>query len=124
MFVFEWHSQSQEAMNAKRAILEYLEGERSEECDMVLAGAILEELLDNVARCGPLSAKIAASWRADGTAIVEILELEPGAEPSGVAATASWGLMVAGALNNAITVEPGSNGRGDQVRAVLPIKRR
>lgn len=124
MFVFEWHSQSQEAMIAKHAILEYLARESSEACDMVLADALLEELLDNVARCGPRSAKIAAWWREDGAAIVEIVELEPGAEPSGVAATAGWSLMVAGALNDALTVEPGSNGLGDQVRAVLPIKRR
>ena len=123
MFVFEWQSHLKEALKAREAILAYLATEGSDECDIPLAEAILDELLDNVARVGPKTAKIAAFWREDGAGVVEIVELEPGWHPTGVAQTQGWGLMVAGAMVDAITVSTGSDGH-EHVRAILPIRRR
>ena len=126
MYVFEWDSRSAGAeMMARLAILEYLERERSEENDPVLTEALLSELLSNVAKCGVRRAKIAVSWRDDGAALLEVLELEPGPErPDPTPMGEGWGLMVAGALNDSLTIVPGSDGGKEHVRAVLPLRRK
>ena len=123
MFVFEWEAPHKEAAKARDAIIAHLSQE-SEASDLPLAEAILDELLDNVARLGPKTARIAAFWREDGAAVVEILEISPGRDPVGVPPTQGWGIMLASAMVDALTVSPGVDGRGEHVRAVLPMKRR
>lgn len=124
MLVVEWQGLGFGASTAKHKILEYLENERSDECDMILVEAYLDELLGNVARCAPKSAKLEVTWREDGAAMIEIVDLIPTNHPTGVAKTEGWGLMITSALNGALEILPTPDGKGECVTAVLPVRRK
>jgi hypothetical protein len=121
MLVVEWEGLSFGASGAKRKILEYLEAERSDACDMILVEAYLDELLGNISRCAPSKATIQITWREDGAAMIELSEMVPTIEPVGVANTEGWRLMLASALNGALDVLPAANGKGECLSAVLPV---
>lgn len=121
MLVVEWEGLSFGASAAKRKILDYLEAERSDACDMVLAEAYLDELLGNISRCAPSKARIEITWREDGAALIEITGMVPTIDPVGVAPSEGWRLMVASALNGALDVLPAPDGNGQCLTAVLPV---
>jgi hypothetical protein len=124
MLVVNWEGLSFGASAAKRKILEYIEAERSDECDMILVEAYLDELLGNISRCAPSSAKLEITWREDGAAMIEVVDLVPTIDPVGVAPTEGWRLMVASGLNGALDVGPVPDGDGECVTAVLPVRRK
>jgi hypothetical protein len=105
-----------------RRIVDYLEMECSDECDMVLAEAVLRELLADIGRCLPRRVTLEVSWRRDGAALLEIVELDPLANPGGVSSTANWSVMLASGMNGALSVVDDGAG-GERVQVVLPIRR-
>jgi hypothetical protein len=123
-FVVEWEGLSFGAGPAKQQILQYLELERSDESDMVLVEAFLDELLDNISRCAPRRATIDVTWREDGAALLEVRHIEPTIHPTGIAPTTGWRLMLASALNEALDVKPAHDGDGECLTAVLPLRRK
>ena len=123
MLVVEWEGLSFGASAAKRKILEYLERE-SEAADMVLVEAYLDELLGNISRCAPSKATLEVTWRDDGAALIEVIDIVPTIEPVGVAPSEGWRLMLASALNGALDVAPDPDGKGNCVTAVLPVVRK
>src|SRR5579872_7354493 len=123
MLVVEWEGLSFGASAAKHKIMEYLERE-SEAADMILVEAYLDELLGNISRCAPSKATLEITWRKDGAAMIEVLDLQPTIDPVGVASTEGWRLMLASALNGALDVAPDPDGKGECVTAVLPVMRK
>jgi|SRR5579872_819412 len=123
MLVVEWEGLSFGASAAKHKILEYLERE-SEAADMILVEAYLDELLGNISRCAPTKATLEITWREDGAALIEVIDLVPTIDPVGVAPTEGWRLMLASALNGALDVVPSPDGNGECVSAVLPVMRK
>jgi hypothetical protein len=123
MLVVEWEGLSFGASAAKRKIMQYLEDE-SEAADMILVEAYLDELLGNISRCAPSKATLEVTWREDGAALIEIIEMVPTIDPVGVADTEGWRLMLASALNGALDVAPSPEGNGECVTAVLPVVRK
>ncbi len=123
MLVVEWEGLSFGASAAKRKIMEYLERE-SEAADMILVEAYLDELLGNISRCAPSKATLEITWRKDGAALIEVIDMVPTIDPVGVAPTEGWRLMLASALNGALDVLPDADGKGDCVTAVLPVMRK
>lgn len=123
-FVVQWEGLSFGAGPAKRQILAYLEEQRGDESDMILVEAFLDELLDNISRCGPRRATIDVTWRDDGAAVLEVQHIEPTIHPTGVAPTGGWRVMLASALNDALDVRPAHDGSGECLTAVLPLRRK
>ncbi len=123
MLVVEWEGLSFGASAAKHKIMEYLESE-SEAADMILVEAYLDELLGNISRCAPSKATLEITWREDGAALIEILDMVPTIDPVGVAPSEGWGLMLASAVNGSLDVVPDADGKGDCVTAVLPVMRK
>ena len=122
--VVEWEGLSFGASRVKRQLLDYLESERSSASDMVLAEALLDELIGNIARCAPRRATLELVWDEDGTALLELRNLEPSIDPKGVAPTEGWGLMIASGLNEALDVKPSHDGSDECLTAVLPVLRK
>jgi len=123
MLVVEWEGLSFGASAAKRKIMDYLERE-SEAADMILVEAYLDELLGNISRCAPSKATLEITWRDDGAALIEVIDMVPTIDPVGVASTEGWRLMLASALNGALDVAPSPDGTGNCVTAVLPVVRK
>ena len=123
MLVVEWEGLSFGASAAKHKILEYLEHE-SEAADMILVEAYLDELLGNISRCAPSKATLEITWREDGAALIEVVDLVPTIDPVGVADSDGWRLMLASALNGALDVSQDAGGKGNFVTAVLPVVRK
>ena len=122
--VVEWEGLSFGASKVKREIWDYLERERSDESDMVLAEALINELLDNISRGAPKKASIELTWEDDGTAVLVLHDLRPTLTPKGIAPTEGWGLMIMSALNEALSVKPCHSGHGECLTAILPVRRK
>lgn len=123
MLVVEWEGLSFGASAAKHKIMQYLENE-SEAADMILAEAYLDELLGNISRCAPSKATLEITWREDGAALIEVLDMVPTVDPVGVAPSEGWGLMLTSAINGALDVVADADGKGYCVTAVLPVLRK
>ena len=122
--IVEWEGLSFGAPRVKREVLDYLETERGSASDMILAETLLDELVSNIARCAPRKATLEVVWADDGTALLELRNLESTIEPKGVAPTEGWGLMIMSGLNEALDVRPSHDGSGECLTVLLPVVRK
>jgi len=128
MFLREFDAANEASTKAARtALLEYL-GVTSGSYDEHAVKTIFGELVGNVWRHATNKVTVGASWRMDGTAILEVIDRGPGFDlsawrPADSLAEHGRGLLIANALSGLLTIAPGPGGAGTWIRAVLPFRK-
>jgi len=129
MFLKEFDAAEEESTKAARtALLEFFTEQAEPGFDAGAVTAIFGELVANVCIHAPRRATVAAGWRADGTAILEVIDRGPGVDlsnwqPANDLAEGGRGLVIANAFSGHVNISPGPGGRGTWVKATLPVRR-